>query len=263
MANVNFQYPDPSKVLGLSTSHYTGAVDWQKAKANGIEFAIMKAANGTNMNIRWWKENYRGAKDAGILVGAYTWLYPSVLYSAGRQARLFAELLKDYPTDIPATVDFEWTFPKNPNSGDLWGFVDPFEDAYGSKPMIYTAPGYWSQYGSRNEVWATYPLWQAQYNSGEYDVIKPWDGYDFLQWTQTGKGEDYGVPKNGEIACELNYWRGTREELRQFCGLDANPNELPETFTVSVGIDGQTEYVQSAVSAVIVDAFGVTWSFPR
>lgn len=216
MANVIFDTPDPIRVLGLSTSHYTGVVDWAKAKANGIRFAIIKAADGLSMGTLYFKENYKGAVDNGILVGAYTWLYKST--SQGGQARAFANYLKDYPLDLPACVDFEWTRSGNPDEGHLYGFVEPFELAYGEKPMIYTAPGYWGQYGRNKPIWATYPLWQAQYNKGQFNPMLPWTQPDFLQWSETGNGDFYGVPKTGEIACELNYWKGTEAELMKTYG---------------------------------------------
>jgi len=210
---VDFEYPDPTRVLGLSTSHWTDVVNWEVARDAGIRFAYIKAQNGINNPVRFWKENYEGAKKAGIKVGGYTWLYPPSVASPGTQARKFAEFAKDYETDLPWCVDFEWTSPSNPNSGDLWGFIKPYEDTTGKRPAIYTAPGYWNQYGSKNIMWADYPLWQAQYNKGFYDNVFPWKQHTFLQWTEKGKGVDYGVPTYGEIACELNYYSGTIEEF--------------------------------------------------
>jgi len=265
---VDFATPDPSRVLGLSTSHWTGQVDWVKAKANGIQFAIIKAAHGTNVNIRWFKENYRGAKDAGVLVGAYAWLTkPTVMSSAGGQARKFATLLRDYPTDLPGIVDFEWNAytnnrydPKrNPTASDLWGWVKPFEDATGSRPMVYTAPGYWGEYGSISQVWADYPLWQAEYDPLTVN-IKPWGKWDFWQWTEKGRGEDYGVPRDGEIACELNYWRGSLDELYAFCG--KTPPVPREPMSISVEIGSTKWNFLDMQSVVITDKQGQTVRFP-
>lgn len=90
--------------------------------------------------------------------------------------------------------------------------------------MIYSAPGYWADYGTNNPMWSDYPFWQAQYDQGAFDLVKPWNKWDFLQFTQQGKGVDYGVPLDGEIACELNYWRGTYQELLDFC----TGNEIPQ-----------------------------------
>jgi lysozyme len=216
-----FDQPDPARVLGLSTSHWTGVVDWQVAKANGIQFAIMKARHGLK-SVAYFKENYRGAKDAGILVGAYLWLQHATLSSPGTQARAYAKFLLDYPVDLPPFVDYEWSKEGkryNPIIDDLWGCVVPFSEAYGKQPGIYTAPGYWNERGSTNALWASFPLWLAQYRQGLADPLNPWIGYDFLQWTEIGEGIQYGVPVTGERSCELNYWRGTREELLTFCGL--------------------------------------------
>lgn len=227
---IDFDYPDKSKVLGLSLSHYSGIVDFAVAKAGGVKFTIIKAANGLLTGTRYFKENYKGAKDNGILVGAYTWLYPASSYSPGTQARNFVFFLKDYPCDIRPCVDFEWTTPKNPNSSDLWGFVSPFRDNYGAVPMVYTAQGYWDEYGKNTALFAGCPLWQAHYTAATIKVIPPWTQWDFLQWTEKGKGVDYGVPITGERACELNYWRGTEQQLYEWCNV-AQPTtpsvELP------------------------------------
>jgi hypothetical protein len=37
-----YSEPNPAYVLGIDTSHWTGIVDWQKARASGIRFAIIK-----------------------------------------------------------------------------------------------------------------------------------------------------------------------------------------------------------------------------
>lgn len=265
--SVDFQYPDASRVLGLSTSHWTGLVDWSRAKANGVQFAFLKAAHGTNVNIRWFKENYQAAKDAGVLVGAYAWLTkPTVMASAGGQARKFAALLRDYPLDLTPVVDFEWNAytkrynPKvNPTASDLWGWVVPFEDATGTHPMIYTAPGYWGEYGSISPIWGDYLLWQAQYDPQTIN-IKPWSGWDFWQWTERGRGEDYGVPRDGEIACELNYWRGTLDELYIRCG--KMPPTPPEPILAEVSRGNGFYSYPNVKSVTIVTSAGETVRFP-
>jgi len=247
MTDIQFDYPDPFKVLGISLSHWSGVVDFAKAKANGIKFAIIKAGNGLLMGTRFFKENYKGAKDNGILVGAYTWLYPSSSYSPGTQARNYVSFLKDYPCDIRPCADFEWTTPRNPNASDLWSFITPFKEVYGNWPMVYTALGYWNEYGKNSPQFAVCPLWQAHYTSATLKVPTPWTRWDFLQWTEKGKGTDYGVPTDGEKAVELNYWRGTEIELRQFCNLSADlPPELTRVRSVKQIIydDGSVQNVR-------------------
>lgn len=209
---MSFPTPDPTKILGVDTSHWTGIVDWQKAKANGIQFAVIKAMDGTTQT-RYFVENLAGARAAGIPVGAYTWLYRSANISAGAQARAFAALLKQYPVDF-AVVDFEWTkwggVESNPDWNDLYGFVIPFESEYGKKPWIYTALGYWKQYGSTAAMWKQYPLWQAEYNTAP-SPIQPWgDTRHVWQWTPSGDGVKYGQVA---LSADLNYYCGTQAEF--------------------------------------------------
>ncbi len=214
MADIDFDIADPTRVLGIDVSHWTGVVDWAKAKANGVKFAIIKAANGLNLNIPFFKENYKGAKDQGILVGAYQWLYPPSVASPGTQARKYLELLRDYPMDIPPGVDFEWTSPKNPDASDLYGWVIPYEDGAGQLAMIYSALGYWNQYGTPgNPFWALRWLWQAHYTPATFVVLRPWLRETILQFTEKGEGALYGVPASGEKAVDLNYFNGTLEAL--------------------------------------------------
>jgi len=243
-----YDTPDPSRVLIVDTSHWTGIVDWQKAKAAGLVGAIIKFIDGTSIT-KYAVENYKGAKDAGLLVGGYHWLYRSADISAGRQARAYLDFLKDHPCDIRPAIDFEWTkvngVDANPNSTDLYGFVVPFEDGYGKKPMIYTAPGYWNQYGSKAISWADYPLWKAQYRVKSPDAIMPWgDSFKFWQFTANGKGSDYGFPVTGEKEADLNYWIGTLVELYAWCASTPVPPIPPTasfngaTMTLNIGPDG-------------------------
>ena len=126
----------------------------------------------------------------------------------------------DHPVHIRPIVDFEWN-RINPDSGDLDSFSIPFATGYGNRPMVYSAPGYTNQY-SLPAKFANDPLWQAQYAHGLSSPMPPWMRWDFLQWTQTGDGAYFGYPPDGEKACELNYWRGTPDELLTFC--DTKPS---------------------------------------
>jgi hypothetical protein len=144
-------------------------------------------------------------------------------------------MLKTYPLDIPPVIDFEWTkyngAVSNPTADDLYGWVVPFEDETGIVPMIYTAPGYWNQYGSKSAFWTKYPLWQAQYSVVNPSPMLPWGDCDLWQWTPTGDGKVYGFPADGEKEADLSYFNGTLEDFYEFCGKDdtaPEPEPTPE-----------------------------------
>lgn len=209
--------PDPNRILGIDTSHWTGIVDWQKAKANGIQFAVVKALDGA-VPVRFMKENYAGCKAAGIPVSFYTWLYRSRPgLSTDRQASEFAAILKDYPVDFAPTVDFEPSpLGSSYNAGisDLYGFLTKLAERAGVRSMIYTGYYYWQEYGSRGLSWADYPLWIAAYKTKAPRIPQPWKSELIWQWTESGDGMKYGIPRDGERGCDLNYLNGTLADLR-------------------------------------------------
>lgn len=207
--------PDPQYLLGLDPSHWSNILDWQKAKAAGISFAIIKCMNGVNES-QFFRENYKGAKDAGVTVSLYSWLYPQSVVSPGRQAREFAVRIKDHPVDFAPAIDFEWTSPKNPDSGDLYGAAIPLMETLNIHKLIcYTAVGYWSQFGSTKSVFADlFYNWQAQYRVTKPNKMPPWSDWNLWQWTDQGDGAQYGFRPDGEKRCTLNYYKGTIEQLR-------------------------------------------------
>ena len=62
-------------VRGVDVSHYQGDIDWSVFERQGIEFAYIKATEGSGMvDDRFW-ENWDKAREAGIKAGAYQDVY--------------------------------------------------------------------------------------------------------------------------------------------------------------------------------------------
>ena len=198
--------------LGCDISHWQGEVDFEKMRKAGAQFVILKASQA-NWTDRRFLENYRAARQAGLLVGMYhylDWSMPSV-----QQARYFAGLIVDYPPDIEPIVDYEER--KNaPNRlaaiSALNIFVRTVEHLTSRVSIIYTSPGYWREYGDTGESWARYPLWIAHYGVEMPIVPKPWSNWLFWQYTDRGPGAHYGVSSR---MIDLDWFNGTVEQLRQ------------------------------------------------
>ena len=71
----NHQEADTMK--GIDVSVHNGDIDWQKAKADGIEFAIMRAGYGklASQIDQKFEQNYKNAKAVNLPVGAYWYSY--------------------------------------------------------------------------------------------------------------------------------------------------------------------------------------------
>jgi lysozyme len=217
---ISFTQPEPGRTLGIDLSHWSGVVDFAVAKAAGIKFVILKFMDGI-LPADYAEINYAGAIHAGLLVGAYQWLRSEL--SEGRQAKEYAAMLKSMPVDLPPAVDYEQSFrgkKYDPDIGNLYSIILPLQGLMQRKLMIYTSPGFWGDHGSTGGLYANCFLWQAQYTWHQAPPSKmtPWQAWDIWQFTETGEGARYGVPRSGERAVDLNYFRGTVLDLLAWCG---------------------------------------------
>ncbi len=231
LAQPTFQTIDKSKVWGIDISgDYDGIVDCQKLKDAGASFIIIKCANGS-LPTRLYKENYDAARKAGLIVGAYQWLYRAANVPIGSQVSACLLASAGRPADF-WMVDFEWTYwmgqPSNPTTSDLWGMIRGLEMATGKKPPIYSAPGYLNEFFNGDAVFLSYPLAIAQYKVSQPNSVKPWGtAWSFWQAADNADGSQLGVDPKNSKAEDLDYWRGTLDELKAFLGISDPPAPIP------------------------------------
>jgi len=220
---------DTTRVFGCDTSHWSNVLDWNMAKLSGMSFTVGKAMDGITGPTKYFIDNYNGAKKVGILTGCYSWLYKNTVLSTKQQAIAYANLYKQFPTDLPPTIDFEWTSSGNPTASvDLYDFLIRFEELTGRKCMVYSAYGYWREFGSTSSFYAKYPLWTAQYGISKPTSYAPWnENYSIFQFTDRAQGSLFGYPTSGESMADMNYFNGSKEDLYKFCGLEVPGGTTP------------------------------------
>ena len=202
-------------VRGVDVSHYQGDIDWNAFERQGIEFAYIKATEGSGMvDDRFW-ENWDKAREAGIKAGAYHFF--SFDSPAQGQFENFVRTVPAYREMLPPTVDFEFYGDKKSNPPDpaatreqLGILLDSLEARYGVKPVIYAARDTWELYlkGHFDE----YPLWIRSI------VTRPHIGGDkwtFWQYANRGRLEGYA---GGEKFIDLNAFCGSREAWEEWSG---------------------------------------------
>lgn len=73
-----------AKAFGIDVSEHNGTIDWQKAKAAGVDFAILRigwgtygerGAGGLSSTDAMFARNLAGARAAGVKVGVYLYSY--------------------------------------------------------------------------------------------------------------------------------------------------------------------------------------------
>ena len=103
--------PDTSAskvVLGIDVSNKQGIIDWNQVKAKGISFAYAKATGGTDWVDASFQNNMINGKNAGIIMGAYHFAYPTY-YTPDEEVQHFLAIAAPYIKQgyLPPTLDIE------------------------------------------------------------------------------------------------------------------------------------------------------------
>lgn len=138
---------------GIDVSTYQGDIDWAMVKADGIDFAIIKATQGRsetgtyrNFTDSQFTKNIVGAHRFGIRVGVYHYLTAQTVSEAMEEADLFLSAVAPYRNiiDLWAVVDVESKhLPTNRTL--LTQIVNTFcskVNSAGYRPMVYTNPDF-------------------------------------------------------------------------------------------------------------------------
>lgn len=95
---------------GVDVSHHNGGIDWQKAKAAGIDFAMLRACYGWDNDKqidRQLHNNVRGCEAAGVPYGLYHYSYAMNPEQAEREAAFFLRACAGMQPRYPVAFDFE------------------------------------------------------------------------------------------------------------------------------------------------------------
>jgi lysozyme len=241
-------------ILGIDVSKWDGNWDAAKARQAGATFAFIKASQATFTDPQFLV-NWQKAKDAGLLRGAYHYL--DYTKSGSDQANYFADLLKNDPGELPPVVDYELRRTDNNPSAAL-GFLrdcldqlikrsELYKDTNNKRPMIYTGPGFWTEYGdlTKSDYWIQFPLWNAHWTTSAAPIVPlPWTMWQFWQFTSKGPGEAFG---SESLTMDMNRFNGTLSDLKEFAGVGipaVNLNELIEV------LDGKVSRLEGMVAAI-------------
>ncbi len=169
-------------IKGIDVSHYQNdrsPIDWGTVKASGIDFAFVKATEGTTYTDPNFIDNVTGASAAGLHTGAYHFLRAG---DALQQAQYFLSTVKSYPLDYPLVCDVEANDLASLGKDNITALVITFCDtvrAAGYRPMIYLNLNWANNYVDMSKL-SGYDLWFARYNH-----TPGYSGVDVWQYSST------------------------------------------------------------------------------
>lgn len=182
--------PDRYPVHGIDLSRFQTDVDWATARANGVNFAFIKATEGGDLVDPMFDTHWRDAGAAGVRRGAYHFFYHC--RPAAEQARWFIKHVPRSQGALPPVLDLEWT-PTSPTCrlrrdgatirAEAQIFLGILERHYGQRPLIYTTVDFFED----TELWRLngVEFWLRSVADHPHEVYKG-TGWRFWQYTSTG-----------------------------------------------------------------------------
>lgn len=196
--------PIPGATLkGIDVSEHNGDIDWEKVKAAGIEYAILRCGYGNDeagQDDKKWAYNVSECERLGIPYGVYIYSYATDLEMAQSEAQHVLRLISGHNLSYPVYFDLEDDSTVN-ISNDVRGqmaqkFCDIISQA-GYRVGIYANTSWWNTYLTNSAFDnANWSKWVAQWNS----VCEYGKSYDMWQCS-----DGYGV-SGISTSVDLNFW---------------------------------------------------------
>lgn len=230
-------------------------INFDLAKLEGCEFVFIRSSIGLTVD-RDFETNRKNAKKSGLLRGYYHFLTWAI--SGKEQANYFYNLVKDDLPEVGLVVDFEPNYKIDTPATAIFllrDFLVELKKLYTGKIIIYTNAFFWKDYGSSDPFYSAFPLWLASYSYEAYmleNIAKfmPWKTWVFWQFTDRLDGLAYGMESK---QVDGDYYNGSLEDLRKFCGLDS----VTEVDPLVSQFEDELEKAKADMDSLIILAYQI------
>ena len=198
-------------LTGIDISAHNTVTDWAAIKADGIDFVMLRVGyrgygvgTGKLAKDTQFREYYRAAKSAGLMVGAYFFSQAISEEEAVEEAILTAQQLEGCDLDFPVAYDWELIFHDDEGARTDNVPVDVLTDcvlafcqnmeSFGYRTMVYQ--------NKRTSLFKLdlprlngIPFWLAEYGDGPTYI------YDYDMWQYSCTGTVAGI--SGDVDLNL------------------------------------------------------------
>ena len=197
---------EQNAVLGIDVSKWNQNIDWDKVKEAGVQFVIIRCGyrgskTGVLVEDPYFRQNIKGAKEAGLKVGVYFFTQAINQAEAVEEASMVLSLTEGYELDYPIFIDTEGsggradTLDAVTRTAVCEAFCETVEQA-GQEAGVYASRN-WYYNNVDDDVLSRYTIWVAEYRkeplyTGRYDI-----------WQYTSSGQIDGI--NGRVDLNLSY----------------------------------------------------------
>lgn len=186
---------------GIDISKWNSLINWQEAKADGVDFLMIREGYGKKdpkQIDKRFKENYTGAKAVGIPVGVYHYSYADSVADAKAEAQFCLENIKGMQLEYPIAFDLEDKEQLKLNNRQRTDIVKAFcseIEKAGYYVVLYCNLNWWNNYLLKDEL-KKYDLWIAEWSAAKPSV-------ECGIWQYSDRGTIDGI--NGNVDLNISY----------------------------------------------------------
>lgn len=197
-------------IKGIDVSEFQGQIDWDKVKADGVEFAILRVGFGMDLKSqddKYIERNISECERLGIPIGVYLFSYANTTAKASSEAEHTLRLIAGHKMPIGVWYDIEdnntsGSVSKSTLTNIINKYCSIIKEA-GYDVGIYASLS-WLNNKIDNSLQEKYPIWVAQYYK-ECQYKK-----DYLIWQYSSSGKVGGI--SGKV--DMNYYYRKLEESK-------------------------------------------------
>lgn len=201
-----------SEVFGIDVSHYQKDIDWNKVKAAGKDFAIMKCMYEAQSHRidEYFENNFRKCGIYGISRGVYIFIGRSSIANPEADAKALLGHLSDRPLEYGIWLDYESEFLRKEGKKKIESLTKIYADAFKSSGYhvgIYCNKDWYDNVIS-DSLKESFDFWIARYpksDKGFYNVksaLKP-SYKKAVAWQYSSKGIVNGI--KGHVDLDVDF----------------------------------------------------------
>lgn len=203
-----------SRMMGIDVSEHNKTVDFNKVKADGIDFVYVRVGytgytkKRLSLNYdRYYQENITNALAAGLQVGVYWYSQALNEEEALQEANMLLNVIGSYNITLPVVYDYEFAGEKEDGrldsaklskaqmTANSLAFLNRVSQM-GYTPCFYANYSFLKNRVNASQISSIAKIWLAHYNtSTDYDG-------DYEYWQYTSDGRVNGI--SGRV--DMNVW---------------------------------------------------------
>ena len=199
-----------NRSFGIDVSKWNKEINWEKVKASGVDFAIIRcgyrgSVTGTLVEDPYFYQNLEGAKKAGVKVGLYFFTQATSVVEAVEEASMVLCLNNGGLLDYPVFIDTEGaggngradSLDVATRTAVCQAFCETIENA-GYYAGVYASRNWLNGRLDTSKLDTQHVIWLAEYRE------QPEYAGKYQLWQYTSGGSIDGI--DGRVDFNVSYW---------------------------------------------------------